>query len=328
MDTNPPTPNRDPNEPLPGEGSARAYSDNSGLPPTGSAPLRGPHAEIDYTPPTSEPTYTPSVEPYPEQPLPAPEGHISANIPPGAAPTFGLGPETGSTDYTSTTPPPPVTYELPPASQAGLPPAAPPPPNNRNRNCLLIALGIGGLLLCAVCALVALPLIGLSAFAPQINEALSTIAVITPEAFDEGDTGTDSPGTDLNDVDGQMISVYDLSVGDCFDDTAEDLINEVEVVPCEGPHDNEVFAIFDHPAGADEAFPGEELETYTDEECTSAFEEFVGTPYDQSALYYFPIRPTEETWDQGDREIVCALYGVDDNTDPIKIEGSMQGSNR
>lgn len=126
-------------------------------------------------------------------------------------------------------------------------------------------------------------------------------------------------------------SVFELEVGTCYNDP-EDGATEVarlETVSCDEAHDNEVFALIDYPAGEGEAFPGSDaLGAFADEACVPAFEEYVGRSYADSELYYYSLRPTEETWADGDREIVCALYGVDESGNPTEIEGSMRGSNR
>jgi hypothetical protein len=58
--------------------------------------------------------------------------------------------------------------------------------------------------------------------------------------------------------------------------------------------------------------------------CVAEFEAYVGLSYPESALEVFPITPTQGSWDNGDREIICALY----NLDLSKLTGSMQGAAR
>lgn len=118
-------------------------------------------------------------------------------------------------------------------------------------------------------------------------------------------------------------NVFDLSVGDCFDDT-EDIsggeVSDVPIVDCSEPHDNEVFHTFEVDDGE---FPGDDgIVAEAQEQCVPAFEEYVGTDYASSRLDVFPITPTEKSWEGGDREIVCALYDVE----LAKLEGSMKDS--
>ncbi len=122
-------------------------------------------------------------------------------------------------------------------------------------------------------------------------------------------------------------NVFSLEVGNCFDDEAAPgseptELSSVPIVECAEPHDNEVFALFDL---ADGDFPGQStVETSAFEGCVERFEAFVGLSYEESSLGLYPIYPTSGSWDQGDREVVCAVY---DST-LAKIEGSVQGSNR
>ena len=47
--------------------------------------------------------------------------------------------------------------------------------------------------------------------------------------------------------------------------------------------------------------------TYADDACRTPFEEFVGTDYQSSIWYITSVTPSEETWAEGDREIICTL---------------------
>jgi hypothetical protein len=117
-------------------------------------------------------------------------------------------------------------------------------------------------------------------------------------------------------------SVFSLSVGDCFDDpTTSGEVSSVDLMECDEPHDNEVYAIFAYDG---DSYPGEtEMGAAADEGCEGRFEDFVGVPYLESDLYYTHLTPTQESWDTGDREIVCVLYEPGE-----KLEGSMEGAAR
>lgn len=120
-------------------------------------------------------------------------------------------------------------------------------------------------------------------------------------------------------------NVFDLEVGTCFDDTDTEAteVSDVPVVDCSEPHDNEVFAVFDYTAS--DTFPGSSaMNDAAQESCVAEFEAYVGLSYQESDLNVFPITPTQGSWDDGDREIVCALY----NLDLSKLTGSMEGAAR
>jgi Septum formation len=118
-------------------------------------------------------------------------------------------------------------------------------------------------------------------------------------------------------------SVFDLTVGDCFDDPSESgEISSVSAIDCAQPHDNEVFALYDYDGSGD--YPGEgTLTTAADDGCIDRFDAYVGTPYLDSEVFSTHLIPTEESWGTGDREIVCVLYIPNE-----KIEGSLEGSGR
>ena len=125
---------------------------------------------------------------------------------------------------------------------------------------------------------------------------------------------------------GEDVSVFDLEIGDCFRADG-DQVESVTVVACDQPHVYEAFGIVDHEAGDDEPYPGDEaIVEYADTECQAGFEAFVGLDYESSIWYITSVTPSEETWSQGDREIICTLNQQDDVGEPIEVSGSAEGS--
>lgn len=125
----------------------------------------------------------------------------------------------------------------------------------------------------------------------------------------ETDRTTTTPTVEERDQD-----VFTFEVGDCFNDPeGVDLEQEegadltsVGAVPCNEPHDNEVIHLFD--VEDEDEFPGTDALMEQAETCTGPFEQYVGISYDESELEIFPFVPTAESWERGDREIVCAVY--------------------
>jgi hypothetical protein len=123
------------------------------------------------------------------------------------------------------------------------------------------------------------------------------------------------------------VDAFTIQLGDCFDNTsslANEEIGEVSNlpgVPCSQPHDNEVFAIFnlDQPT-----FPGsEEISELSFDACLDRFESFVGLDYETSSLDIAALYPSKESWSQqGDREVVCAVYDMNLG----KLTGSTRNS--
>jgi len=117
---------------------------------------------------------------------------------------------------------------------------------------------------------------------------------------------------------GEIVEAGDLDVmtiqeGDCFDDPdATDVVFSLDAIPCTQPHDNEVFAVASI-VGVWDDYPGQSaVDGYAYEQCSGGlFDDFVGTAYFDSTLDVFTLTPTPESWAQGDREIVCALYRLD-----------------
>lgn len=117
-------------------------------------------------------------------------------------------------------------------------------------------------------------------------------------------------------------NVFELSEGDCFNDPEESAaeISDVEVVDCVQAHDNEVHAVITLDDGD---YPGSgEIEQIGETDCVGEFEDFVGIDYAESELFSGFLFPTEGSWSDGDRQIVCILWG------PEPLLGSMAGAER
>jgi len=115
------------------------------------------------------------------------------------------------------------------------------------------------------------------------------------------------------------IIAEDLEVGDCLNDAnLSGIVASVPVVPCSEPHDSETYAEFDLEDGP---FPGKDaVNAQGDAGCVEAFTAFVGIAYNASKLDYSFYLPTETSWPQGDRRILCEVY------DPKKqTTGTLKG---
>lgn len=110
-------------------------------------------------------------------------------------------------------------------------------------------------------------------------------------------------------------NVFDLAVGDCFDDGdlavggEAEQIGDVPLVECDQAHDNEVYA---EVSLEGEGFPGDNVvANEADAVCYDAFESFVGLDYESSELDFGWLVPTADSWDAGDRVITCFVYRLD-----------------
>jgi Septum formation len=120
-------------------------------------------------------------------------------------------------------------------------------------------------------------------------------------------------------------NVFELAVGDCFDDGDMALgefeeVGEVPLVDCSEPHHNEVYAVVTVDG---EVFPGEEaIQAQADEVCFAAFDPFVGLDYESSALDFGWLVPTADSWEMGDRVVACFVYRLD----LAEVSGTLEGS--
>jgi hypothetical protein len=115
-------------------------------------------------------------------------------------------------------------------------------------------------------------------------------------------------------------NVFSLDVGDCFDDPTPESseVTDVELVGCDSPHDNEVYATFELP---DTDFPGpdEVFETAL-AGCAERFEDLIGAPVGEGDLDATLLAPTEQSWtSRDDREVICYLV----DASGAKLEGSV-----
>lgn len=112
-------------------------------------------------------------------------------------------------------------------------------------------------------------------------------------------------------------SVATLQEGDCIQDPGlVEVIENVEAVGCNEPHEVEVFAVIElnQPDGA--RFPGNDAvyESGMDR-CLPEFAGYVGTSYETSVYWVDAWTPIEDGWDRGDREVLCVIYEVTDTFD-------------
>jgi hypothetical protein len=114
----------------------------------------------------------------------------------------------------------------------------------------------------------------------------------------------------------------ELQVGDCINGEVGWSRANTDIVPCTLPHTYQIVGVVPY-VSAEDTFPGEDaLRLLGDEECSSAFEGFVGIAYEDSIWYLSWWLPTSETWEAGDRDVVCTLR--EENGEPIV--GSKEGA--
>ncbi len=100
------------------------------------------------------------------------------------------------------------------------------------------------------------------------------------------------------------VGLFDARTGDCLNVPDGDQVVGFEGIPCDQPHDAQVFAAFDLD-GSD--YPGDnDVSEVSELGCIDRFEGFIGIDYMESQYYLTTIYPTEDTWNQqDDREVLC-----------------------
>ncbi|KRA29700.1 MULTISPECIES: DUF4190 domain-containing protein [unclassified Nocardioides] len=124
----------------------------------------------------------------------------------------------------------------------------------------------------------------------------------------------------------ESIEVDDLVIGDCFNDpvlrgleTDEqgDALGQLHRLPCNGPHDFEVYGELDLKG---DKFPGDDAILRLTDRCLPLFRKYVGRAYGKSSYESYSYYPSKDSWEMGDRAVVCVLAdpGVKERTRSAK----------
>jgi hypothetical protein len=158
-------------------------------------------------------------------------------------------------------------------------------------------------------------------------EADGPIALPTPEAGDQPDS-SDEPTSASGPAATTGAEIPDLEVGDCFDTAAtsgQTTLYRIPVVPCTTAHGGEIYAETTAPdslAADGETPTQQELWDAADAYCYPQFTKFVGMRWAKSELQYWPIAPSEESWAEGDRRVLCVVESEE------LVTGSLEGVER
>ena len=130
----------------------------------------------------------------------------------------------------------------------------------------------------------------------------------------------EAPRDDAGAVESEgAVDALELAVGDCVQEPTEasEGVASLTAVPCDQPHDGEVYSTFDLPDGE---FPGdEEVAAAGEPQCEEDFAAYVGVPFSESQLSVTTLYPSRETWEQrDDREYVCIALGSEELTASVK----------
>lgn len=154
-------------------------------------------------------------------------------------------------------------------------------------------------------------------------------APLTTETTDTAPDEQDAPDVTLDEPDAELeVSVFALGAADCFvaddiDDGAGGIVRTVEVVDCDEPHFAVIFGTEALGEPDDAPFPGtEERDEASKTLCEPGFEEYVGVPLSASELVLVWLAPTPESWEDGDRDVACAVAAPDGELLTASVAGS------
>lgn len=250
---------------------------------------------------------------------PPPSGHDTPGYTPGyGVPSSGSGASSGgygapaggySTPYGPTTP----SYGTPPPANSG-----------EGTNGFAIASLICGIL--APCAGLLSVIFGIVALVqlrrrPQKGKGMAIaglvltalwtvatavfvfVAVDRNTADRDPDTGTITSGGE--------VSVLSLEPGDCVNGLEDGSLSlTLPAVPCDEPHEAEVYSVFD--VTLDGEWPGEDpILDEAESRCLEYMERDFPETYADDQVDIFYLYPSEDTWRTGDREVVCFAYYLD-----------------
>jgi hypothetical protein len=102
------------------------------------------------------------------------------------------------------------------------------------------------------------------------------------------------------------VSIAFLAPGTCVNELHEpaEEVYDMPVVPCDTPHDGEVYHVFELPAGP---YPGDEaVQEEISVRCDDDLRSFAG-PRSETLEFSYIYPSTEEFWNEG-RQFTCIVY--------------------
>ncbi|MFG1850626.1 DUF4190 domain-containing protein [Actinomadura geliboluensis] len=234
-------------------------------------------------------------------------------------------------------PGPQPPYQPPPA-----PPGPPGPPGygspyrNDSTNGLAVAAFITGLLGCLGVLGIILGAISLSqigrnggrgrgfAIAGIVLSSLwilgaVVVGVVAAASDSSSDGGSALPRPSQSKT--QTVDAQKMKVGDCINDAATATnpsdtepveVESVKIVPCTGPHDGEVAAVFRLTGSL--MPPESELQQQASDGCKLRTRARINRDPAASRLANSFYYPTDESWRQGDRTVTCVIVAANDGT--------------
>ena len=131
-------------------------------------------------------------------------------------------------------------------------------------------------------------------------------------------------------VNSNSVRPNSLAVGACINDlpalssSGATRVSTVTRVDCSKPHHFELIAIQKNPAPDGASYPGDAtMKSETQGFCHTQFESYVGIASDSSSYDSIDLRPTSDSWGQGDRSEQCYV-GLQNG----QLTGTVKGTNK
>lgn len=154
---------------------------------------------------------------------------------------------------------------------------------------------------------------------PESTPAPETDAPAAADAPQAPSGDGNTPASGLGETSAAWKDIDNLKAGDCADvDYAATDNSGVFVVPCEGPHNEEVVGTATLAKGS---WPGQvAVDAASDAACRQRFRAYVGVEETASALTLTWYGLDEELWSLGDRLVVCVVDS--DSAVTTSVKGS------
>jgi hypothetical protein len=111
-------------------------------------------------------------------------------------------------------------------------------------------------------------------------------------------------------------SARNVKVGDCWADVPSgNRVSRVNTIGCDRLHSAEVVGVLTMPGGS---FPADSVFKDYKQKCRDALSSYSSTAMDDSTIDLAVMPPSEESWKQGDREMVCIATFSSQRTGSIK----------
>ncbi|MEO0491843.1 MAG: hypothetical protein AAF081_00355 [Actinomycetota bacterium] len=139
---------------------------------------------------------------------------------------------------------------------------------------------------------------------------------------------TTSSTTTTTTIPGIIVNKFALTIDDCFDqleDLAAGRPREITTkIPCDEPHDAQIFSRLSYPAEPGELYPGDDIvEDFALAACYLRFEAWADAIYETSALEIRAFTPTRDDFEaQSYRGIQCFV----EREDSTKLVGTSRSS--